>query len=222
MTRDVAPPPEPVEDPPPSARKVELLELAYRYVLEHGLTGLSLRPLTTAVGSTPGVMLYLFGSKDGLVRALLARARADELALLHRLRERVAAARGAGEEGDAALAGPDAGLAGVAGQVWGWLAAREHRGLLTLWLEGYARSLLEPDGPWAGFARSTVEDWLDVLAEAQPPDLRDTEAGATQRTFVLAVLRGAMLDLLATGDLDRIGTVVRQQLTLLPTVASAG
>ena len=36
--------------------------------------------------------------------------------------------------------------------------------LLRLWAEAYARSLVDPHDPWAGFARSTVEDWFDVLA----------------------------------------------------------
>jgi AcrR family transcriptional regulator len=69
-----------------SARRAELLERAYRHTREHGLVGMSLRPLAQAVGSSPRVLLYLFGSKDGLVRALLERARADELALLHAVR----------------------------------------------------------------------------------------------------------------------------------------
>jgi hypothetical protein len=95
--------------------------------------------------------------------------------------------------------------------VWAWLAAEEHRGLLKLWVEGYARSLIEPDGPWAGFAAATVADWLDVLGETTP----DTEL----RTLLLAVLRGAMLDLLATGDVDRVGGAVRRQLELLRSAA---
>ena len=66
--------------------RAELLERAYRYALEHGVANLSLRPLASAIGSSPRVLLYLFGSKDGLVRALLARARAEELALLEELR----------------------------------------------------------------------------------------------------------------------------------------
>src|ERR687889_139227 len=69
-----------------SARQQELLEAAYGYVLERGLADLSLRPLATAIGSSPRVLLFLFGSKDGLVRALLARARADELDVLDRVR----------------------------------------------------------------------------------------------------------------------------------------
>src|SRR6201992_2724445 len=71
--------------PVSSARRDELLERAYGYVIEHGLAAMSLRPLATEIGSSPRVLLFLFGSKDGLVRALLARARADEGAFLARL-----------------------------------------------------------------------------------------------------------------------------------------
>ncbi len=179
-------------DQPPSPRKEALLDLAYRYVLKHGLADMSLRPLAEAIGSSPRVLLFLFGSKDGLVRALLSRARADELAALH----------------DARGKSPAADLAEFAGRVWAWLAAPEHRSLLTLWTEGYGRSLIEPDGPWADFARRTVEDWLDILADRQLPARRRTRAGAAERTLVLAVLRGALLDLLATGDLDRTTAAV--------------
>jgi hypothetical protein len=47
--------------------------------------------------------------------------------------------------------------------VWQWLVAEDHRPLVTLWFEGYVRSLVEPDGPWVDFARQSVEDWLAVL-----------------------------------------------------------
>ena len=172
--------------PVSSARREELLESAYRYVLEHGLAAMSLRPLAAEIGSSPRVLLFLFGSKDGLVRALLARARADELAFLQRVRI---------EE--------EASLERVALEVWHWLVAPEHAGLLTLWTESYARSLIEPGGPWAGFAAATVQDWLELLARSQPRRQRATAAGAARRTLVLAVLRGALLDLLATGDVER-------------------
>ena len=150
------------------SRRDDLLELAYAYVLEHGLAEMSLRPLATAIGSSPRVLLFLFGSKDELVRALLARAREDELATA-----------------DGPL------------EVWEWLAAPEHRGLLTLWVESYARSIADPGGPWGDFARATVEDWLALLGGD---------------TGTLAVLRGAMLDLLATGDEPRVSAAVRARL----------
>jgi AcrR family transcriptional regulator len=182
----------------PSRRREELLELAYRYVLEHGLTELSLRPLAKAIGSSPRVLVFLFGNKENLVRALLSRARQDERELLEDVRSTGAA-----------------GLREAASQIWRWLAAPEHRGLLVLWTESYARSLVAPTGTWAGFAAATVDDWLDLLADVQSPDVRDTPAGEAQRTLVLAILRGALLDLLATGDRERTTAAVHLALATL-------
>jgi AcrR family transcriptional regulator len=162
-----------------SAREVELLEKSYAYVLEHGLSDLSLRPLAAAIGSSPRVLLFLFDSKDELVRRLLARARQDEL------------------EGSVDIL-----------RIWDWLSDPAHAGLLRLWTEAYARSLTDPSGPWGEFARETVEDWLRILADAQPPAVRRTARGRDQRTATLALLRGAMLDLLATGDRDRVNRAV--------------
>jgi AcrR family transcriptional regulator len=170
----------------PSARQQELLERAYAYSLTHGLADLSLRPLATAIGSSPRVLLFLFDSKDGLIRALLARARADELALLGRIQQQHDVSPG---------------LDVVARELWTWMAAPERRPLMTFWVEAYGRSLVAPEGPWADFARSTVDDWLELLKATQPdPDAGDS---AARRTGVLAMLRGALIDLLATGDLER-------------------
>ncbi len=174
--------------PAPSARREELLRLTYAYVTQNGLAELSLRPLATAVGSSPRVLLFLFGSKDDLLRALLARAREDQLALLERVRA---------EDAPADLAAAVRGL-------WRWLADPAHRPLLGLWLEAYAQSLRRPDGPWEGFARQTVTDWLAELGRAQTPARRRSTAGTAERTLALAVLRGSLLDLLATGDHQRV------------------
>jgi AcrR family transcriptional regulator len=182
-----------------SPRKRELLAAAYGYVLAHGLADFSLRPLAAAIGSSPRVLLFLFGSKDGLTRALLARARADELAALDTLRANL---------GSASLA--DSGR-----EVWAWLAEPSHRALLTLWLEGYARSLKGEEGPWQGFARDTVADWLELLAARQPAERRGTLDGEAERTLLLAVLRGALLDVLATGDVDRATRAVDRHLDSL-------
>lgn len=174
----------------PSARRQELLEAAYAHALRNGLGGLSLRPLAEEIRSSPRVLLYLFGSKDGLIRALLARARAEELEHLERL-----AQDGPGD------------LRTVALDLWRWLSEDAHRGLLTLWLESYSHSLTDPDGPWSGFARETVTDWLALLSTAQPP------ASLADRTLTLAVLRGALLDLLATGDTARVTEAVHRHLS---------
>jgi AcrR family transcriptional regulator len=185
-------------------RREELLELAYGYVRSHGLTELSLRPLAAAIGSSPRVLLFLFGSKDGLVRALLDRARADELALLRGL-----------PSASGGLPSASGGLAAASEAVWVWLSDETHRPLLRLWLEAYARSLVDPAGPWSSFAAATVADWLTVLAGAQPHAVRDTPDAVARRTAALAVLRGALLDLLATGDTARTTAAVRLQLKSL-------
>jgi AcrR family transcriptional regulator len=115
------------------ARRRELLDAAYHWVLDHGLADVSLHPLAAAIGVSPGVLLARFGSTEGLVRALLGRSRADQLRVLEGLPD-------------------DAGLAAVAEGVWRWLSAREHRPLLRLWLDAYSRSVTGEPGPWAGFA----------------------------------------------------------------------
>src|SRR5581483_9916746 len=150
--------------------------------LEHGLSGFSLRPLALAVGSSPRVLLFLFESKDGLIRALLARARAEELRILDQLKAR----------------GPQPDLRAVLSALWQWLADPAHRPLLRLWADAYAQSLIAPDGPWAGFAQATVDDWLALLAESQPRAARRSARALAERTLALALLRGALLDLLAT------------------------
>jgi AcrR family transcriptional regulator len=190
----------PKPDPTPSpgdrtssARRVELVDAAYAYALEHGLAGASLRPVAEAIGSSTGVLRFLFGSKDGLVQAVLERARAGELELLARLPA----------DGD---------LQQVAGEVWDWLSDPRHAPVLRLWVESYATALVEPEGPWGDFARRTVDDWLRLLARAQPARVRRTAAGAAQRTAVLAVLRGGLLDLLATGERTRVTRAVRSAL----------
>jgi AcrR family transcriptional regulator len=176
-----------------SARRRELVDAAYAWVLEHGWAGMSLRPLAEAIGSSPRVLLFLFGSKDGLIRALLERSRADQLAVLETLR-----AEGAG-------------LGAVGAQIWAWLAAPEHRALLRLWLEAYTRSVVAgPDAPWTGFAARTVADWDALLAGHQDRD------DAASRALLLAVLRGALLDLLATGDDARLDAAVARHLATLP------
>ena len=182
--------------PAESARKGQLLELAYAHVLDHGLAGMSLRPLAEAVGSSPRVLLFLFGSKDGLVQALLARARQDELRMLDTVHP-------APRRHD---------LAQVGELVWGWLADPGHRQLTTLWAEAYTCSLVDGSGPWAGFARRTVGDWLQVFASAQEPTHRRSPEGLAERTLLLSVLRGALLDLLATGDTARVTRAVELHL----------
>ena len=54
-----------------SQRRAEWTSAATDYALEHGLIGLSLRPLAAELGTSDRMLLYHFGSKDELVAAIL-------------------------------------------------------------------------------------------------------------------------------------------------------
>jgi AcrR family transcriptional regulator len=171
---------------PGSPRRAELLNACYGYVLEHGLAGLSLRPLAAATGTSPRVLLYLFGSKEQLVRELLARARQEQITLL------------------TGLLGPDLpdGFEALADRLWNLLSSPEQRPMVRLTYEAFLRSVSRDPGPWEGFAAETARDYRDLLIRAQPgTHPADAEATATS---TLALIRGLLLDLLAHGDTDRV------------------
>jgi AcrR family transcriptional regulator len=180
-----------------SPRREQIVDAAYRYAAANGLADMSLRPVAEAIGSSTGVLRFLFESKDGLVAAILERARAEELDLLTHL--------------------PAGGsLRATTLALWGWLSDPDHGAVLRLWVESYAASLRGDPGPWQDFAERTVRDWLDVLARTQPAATRRSAAAAAQRTAALALLRGAMLDLLATGDRRRTTQALQQFAQGLP------
>src|ERR1700733_8669998 len=114
---------EAMTDEPPS-RRAELLHASYAYVLGHGLNGLSLRPLAAAIGSSPRVLLYLFGSKENLLREVLARARSGQIAQLTSACE---------VEGH--------GLEETSSRLWTWLSAPEQRAMVRLTYEAFMLSL---------------------------------------------------------------------------------
>lgn len=170
-----------------SPRREELLQAALAYAGVHGLSQLSLRPLAAAVGSSPRVLLYLFGSKDGLVRAVLDAARAQQRQLVQQ-----------------ALTEDPADLPALVRRLWAWLAADEQRDVTRLFFDAFTRSLTAADGgPWAGFARSSVQDWQQMLHAAAIGAGLDEQSATAQATLHLAVLRGLLLDLHATGDRRR-------------------
>jgi AcrR family transcriptional regulator len=175
------------QHPPGSPRRAELLSACYGYVLEHGLAGLSLRPLAAATGTSPRVLLYLFGSKEQLVRELLARARQEQIILV------------------TGLLGPDVpdgGFEQLADRLWDLLSSPRQRPMVRLTYEAFLRSVSRDPGPWQGFAAETARDYLELLIRAQPgtpPAQAEATAAST-----LALIRGLLLDLLADGDTDRV------------------
>ena len=56
---------------PMTSRRDELANAATDWALEHGLIGLSLRPLAKAIGTSDRMLLYHFADKDELVATVL-------------------------------------------------------------------------------------------------------------------------------------------------------
>ena len=160
------------------ARRAELLDKLLAYSASHGLSDVSLRPLAAAVGSSPRVLLYFFGSKDELVREVHQHSRREQVRLL-----------------DAALSGQDDPRDAVRA-LWVWLSNPAHHDVERFFFEAYARSLHAPAGPWRDFGENSVREWLPRFERM----LGDTATA----TLVLAALRGLLLDLLATGERDRV------------------
>ncbi|KAA5835952.1 TetR/AcrR family transcriptional regulator [Saccharopolyspora hirsuta] len=160
-----------------TGRRAELLAKLLDYSAAHGLSEVSLRPLAAAVGSSPRMLLYFFGSKEGLVREVHRHARDVQLQLL------ADALADCQDRTDALRA------------LWRWLSSTAHRDVIRFFFESYARSL--QGGAWEGFGEASVREWLPPLQQA----LGGSEAEAT---LALAALRGLVLDLLATGDTERV------------------
>lgn len=167
------------EPVPESRRRNELLNRLVDYSASHGLSEVSLRPLARAVGSSPRMLLYFFGSKEELVREVHQHARQIQLDLLAETLE------GQSDRVEAMRA------------LWRWVSDPAHHNLVRFFFESYARSLHDHSGAWAGFGETSVREWLPPVR--QVVGHRDDEA-----TVLLGVLRGLLLDLLATGDTDRV------------------
>ena len=155
-------------------RRSAVLTKAADYVLQQGLSGLSLRPLAKALGTSPRMLLYDFESKARLIHEVLAEIRRREASLLeaevHTLED-----------------------------VWAWIAAPEREPFLRLFFEVYVAGLAE------GEAEPLVRDWLDFLRTSWHPPVDEATA-----TLMVAVVRGLLLDRLATGDHTRTDEALRR------------
>ena len=66
-------------------RREELLDQVTDYVHEHGLIGLTLRPVAAAIGTSDRMLIYHFDSRDALVSAVVARSTERSTAAVHDL-----------------------------------------------------------------------------------------------------------------------------------------
>jgi AcrR family transcriptional regulator len=164
------------------SRKELLLDRVVDHFVVDGLGDLSLRKIAGAIGTSHRMLLYHFGSKNGLlvevVRAVEARTRA-QFSLI---------GSEAGGETDQ-----------VVREMWQFLADPEQGDFERLFFALYGRALQGDDLVRPLLAES-IGSWLatnEIVAATQgiPADVARVHA-----RLGLAVVRGLLLDLLATGD----------------------
>jgi AcrR family transcriptional regulator len=160
----------------------QLLDNAIAYVAEHGIGELSLRSLATALGTSHRMLIFHFGSKEQLwveiVRTVEQRQR-------KRLQELLPAA-------DQPI--------GEAMRTW-W----RHISDPSLWpserlfFELYGQALQHRPHT-EDFLDGIVEDWVEPAAQASIARGVPGPLARAQARLGVAVTRGLLLDLLATGD----------------------
>ena len=177
-----------------------LLDSIVEYLTTHGVADVSLRPLAKAVGSSPRVLLYYFGSKEQLVARSLKRLRERQRAAFARMKQ-----AGAQDPIEVCRA------------VWRQLAAPQTEPLLRLFFQAYSMGLQEPKR-FAGFLHDAIEDWLEFLAAPRIAAGAAPAAARAYATVVLAGFRGFMLDYCATHDRRRIDAGVQLWLRSLEAI----
>ena len=168
-------------DTPGGARQ-RLLSAVVAHFTTDGLADQSLRRIAEAIGSSHRMLLYHFGSKDGL---LLAVVREVEAQTQDRL-----AALGEDTLGETEV---------LIRRMWSYLSDPALGDFERLFFALYGRALQGDDA-----IRSLLDDdvahWLDANVALSTPLGVPAETARTHARLGLAVTRGLLLDLLATGD----------------------
>jgi len=165
----------------------ELLERVVAEVAVHGLADRSMREVAAAVGSSHRMLLYHFGSRDGLVAAVVAATEAAQRETLRRL------AIDADSPAD------------LVRQLWAQVSAPELRPFVRLFFETLATQSRTP-----GTATDPTADWLDTVHGLGPVA---TGSDDTDTRLGIAVVRGLLIDVLATGDVDAATAALERYLS---------
>lgn len=177
-----------------------LLAAAAQYVADHGVGELTLRGLATGIGTSHRMLIYHFGSKEGLL---------VEVVRLVEERQRTALAE---IELSAGLSG-GLSAAAIGRAVWERLAAPDLAANERLFFELYGQALQGRPGTTA-LLDDVVDAWLGPVTELLERLGFPGDHAAAQARLGLAVTRGLLLDLLATGDRAACDAAMEQYIRL--------
>jgi AcrR family transcriptional regulator len=160
-------------------RRDELIHKSLDYFLKNGVAGLSLRPLASEIGTSARLLVYHFGSKEGLINAVMSEVQT-------RIQESFAAlASVQGKRHDK----------GVMRTFWSWTIRPENARYLRLLFEVQVLAIQNPL-KYARYLENTSSNWLELI-EASMSHTREKRIIAT---LCAAVIDGLLLEFLSTGD----------------------
>jgi AcrR family transcriptional regulator len=171
---------------PSTDTRERLLAAAIDYAAEHGLADLSLRALAAGLGTSHRMLIFHFGSKEGLLVEVVRAVEAQQRALLEQLR-----------------ADPEQDLLDQLRAFWEHLTSPALWPYERLFFEVYAQGL-QGKQPATRLLEDAIDAWLPPIADlltAQGVPVQEAQAEAR---LAIAVTRGLLLDLLATGDVDAV------------------
>jgi AcrR family transcriptional regulator len=159
-------------------KRQELLTAVIADLARDGLRGRSLRDIAAAVGTSHRMLIHHFGSRHGLMTAVVEAIEEDQKRFMESLD---------GESGD------------IAAALWQRLRDPALWPAERLFFECYARAL-HGEEPFDRLLPASVDDWVErTVALDATPDVPPALARARARVG-LAVFRGLLLDLVGTGD----------------------
>jgi AcrR family transcriptional regulator len=176
--------------PPPRQR---LLTAAVEYVLANGFSTLSLRELAAAIGTSHRMLIYHFGSKDGLLVAVIRSVEAAQREFFAQLQR----AQPALQPGD--------GIRLMWRHFTDPLLAPHER----LFFEIYAQALQGRPGT-TGLLDDSVAAWIEPVAAYAIQRGVPADAAHADARLGVAVIRGLLLDLLATSDRSAVDAALER------------
>lgn len=170
-------------------RRGELLEAVGEYVLENGVASLSLRRVGEAVGVSHVTLQHHFGSKEQLVAEIV-----------EHLLERTLVPQGLYSDGT-----PDPGLDLPTRwrALWAHLTSPPGQRDIRLFVEVLGQSQFEGADYAPAVARS-ITHRLDLITANIVALGCPREEARSYATLLLATLRGLVIELLATGERERL------------------
>jgi AcrR family transcriptional regulator len=159
-----------------SQARDRLLDAAVEHALTKGIVDLSLREIAAGIGTSHRMLIYHFGSREGLLVAVVREVeRRERQALTGTL------------------------TAADARRLWSRLADPGLRSQERLFFEIYVHALLGRPGT-EGFLEDALEGWITPVATSMASAGVAQDRARALARLGLAATRGLLLDLLASGD----------------------